>query len=119
MIKLYKYKPGDGLDSTPAGGYFVQYVRGDDDYVENGDDPSTLILSEVEIEPMEGGDIPTIDVANTQEALDLAAAAATPGITEQDLMKAMGEPGQGEPDFEAIAETLGVTAEELQSALGK
>ena len=46
---------------------------------------------------------------------DLAAAATQLGITQQELMDALGAPP---PDLEAAAETLGITVEELQNALG-
>jgi len=44
----------------------------------------------------------------------LAVAAEILGITEQELMDALGPPP---PDIEAAAETLGITVEELQNAL--
>ncbi len=47
-------------------------------------------------------------------APDFAAAAETLGVTEQELMDALGGPP---PDFEAAAETLGITVAELQEAL--
>ena len=43
------------------------------------------------------------------------AAAATLGVSEDDLRNALGAPP---PDFEAAAATLGVTVEALQEALG-
>jgi len=46
---------------------------------------------------------------------DLAAAAASLGISENDLRNALGAPP---PDFGAAAQTLGITVEELQNALG-
>ena len=55
-----------------------------------------------------GGDRP-------QEQLDFAAAAETLGVTEAELMDALGGPP---PNFEAAAENLGITVEELQEALG-
>ena len=47
-----------------------------------------------------------------------AAAAEQLGVTEEALMDALGDPSQGQPDFEAAAATLGVTFEALQEALG-
>ena len=47
---------------------------------------------------------------------DFEAAAATLGVTEEALMEALGEPGQ-QPDFAAAAAALGVTAAELEAAL--
>jgi len=46
---------------------------------------------------------------------DFAAAAATLGVSEDDLRNALGAPP---PDFEAAAAILGVTVEALQEALG-
>ena len=45
---------------------------------------------------------------------DLAVAAETLGITEQELMAALGPPP---PDLAAAAQTLGITEQELQNAL--
>ncbi len=52
----------------------------------------------------EGGDAP-----------DLAAAAETLGVSEQELQDALGGPP---PDFAAAAETLGISEEEIQAAMG-
>ncbi|MDC7238791.1 MAG: hypothetical protein PQJ50_00390 [Spirochaetales bacterium] len=49
---------------------------------------------------------------------DLSSAAETLGITEEELISALGEPGQGPPDFSKAAETLGISEEELKEALG-
>ncbi|MEK7991537.1 MAG: DUF1566 domain-containing protein, partial [Thiotrichaceae bacterium] len=49
---------------------------------------------------------------------DTAAAAEQLGVTEEDLLAALGDPSQGAPDFEAAATTLGVSVEDLQAALG-
>ena len=48
----------------------------------------------------------------------LANAAAQLGVSEEALHNALGEPGQGPPDFEAAATQLGVSVEALQTALG-
>jgi hypothetical protein len=48
---------------------------------------------------------------------DLASAAATLGVTEEELQKALGAGGAG-MDLDAAAAELGVTVEELQDALG-
>lgn len=50
-----------------------------------------------------------------QGELDLASAAETLGVTEAELLDALGGPP---PNFEAAAETLGITVEALQDALG-
>jgi hypothetical protein len=48
---------------------------------------------------------------------DLASAAATLGVTEEELQNALGNGGEG-MDLEAAASRLGVTVKELQEALG-
>ncbi|MCP4361230.1 MAG: DUF1566 domain-containing protein [Chloroflexi bacterium] len=48
----------------------------------------------------------------------LAEAAAQLGVSEEALHAALGEPGQGPPDFEAAAQQLSVSVEALQAALG-
>lgn len=50
-----------------------------------------------------------------QGELNLASAAETLGVTEAELLAALGGPP---PNFEAAAEALGITVEELQEALG-
>lgn len=47
---------------------------------------------------------------------DFAVAAEQLGVTEEELVAALGDPNQ-EQDFEAAAEELGVTVEELEEAL--
>jgi len=67
---------------------------------------------------------PTMDAqqgpggANGGQGPDIAAAAATLGVTEDAIRAALGPPGQGRPDFASAAQTLGVTEAELMSALG-
>ncbi len=51
-------------------------------------------------------------------AMDLAAAAAKLGVTEQQLSDALGDMTQGPPDFAAAAEQLGISEDSLQEALG-
>ena len=53
-------------------------------------------------------------VMSERDDPDLAAAAATLGITEQELLAALGDPP---PDFAAAAATLNITIEALESAL--
>ena len=84
----------------------------------DGDDPSTLVLANPEnFVPADisisAGNAPA--GAGNGQTPDLASAAATLGITEQELMAALGPPP---PDFAAAAETLGISVEELQDALG-
>ncbi len=52
------------------------------------------------------------------QMLDYSAAAATLGISEDDLTAALGDANQGPPDFAAAAATLGVTEADLMDALG-
>ncbi|WP_067048894.1 hypothetical protein [Methanofollis ethanolicus] len=49
---------------------------------------------------------------------DLASAAATLGVTEEELQEALGTGEGGRIDFEAAASRLGVTVEDLREALG-
>ncbi|MEK8019141.1 MAG: DUF1566 domain-containing protein [Candidatus Parabeggiatoa sp.] len=49
---------------------------------------------------------------------DTAAAATQLGVTEEELLAALGDPSQGAPDFAAAAAKLGVTEAELTAALG-
>jgi hypothetical protein len=56
--------------------------------------------------------------ANGGQGPDIAAAAATLGVTEDAIRAALGPPRQGRPDFASAAQTLGVTEAELMSALG-
>ncbi len=65
-------------------------------------------------QPTDGNAPPT---GNIPEPPDLTAAAATLGVSEEDLKAALGDPHQGQPDFEAAATILGVTSEALQAAL--
>lgn len=51
-------------------------------------------------------------------ALDLAAAAAKLGVTEQQLSDALGDTGQGPLDLATAAQKLGVSEESLREALG-
>ena len=53
-----------------------------------------------------------------QMEIDTAAAAATLGVTEDELIAALGDLDQGPPDFATAAVTLGVTEEALMEALG-
>ena len=52
------------------------------------------------------------------ERPDFAAAAEKLGITEAELMEALGDSQQGPPDFAVAAESLGITETELSDALG-
>lgn len=53
-----------------------------------------------------------------QKQVDLSAAAATLGITEDALKTALGDPTQGQPDFAVVAQRLGISEAELLAALG-
>ena len=48
---------------------------------------------------------------------DLTTAAATLGISADELQSALGDPAQGQPDLSAAAAQLGVTADALQQAM--
>ena len=48
----------------------------------------------------------------------LAAAAATLGVSEQDLQSALNSSANGRPNFTAAAQKLGVTSDQLTAALG-
>ncbi|MCP3989372.1 MAG: hemin-degrading factor, partial [Actinomycetia bacterium] len=48
----------------------------------------------------------------------LAQAAAQLGVTEAELAAAMGDPNSGPPDFEAAAATLGISVDDLMDAIG-
>jgi hypothetical protein len=52
------------------------------------------------------------------QTMDMAAAAAKLGVTEQQLTDAMGNTQQGMPDFASVAQTLGCTETALREALG-
>jgi hypothetical protein len=60
-------------------------------------------------------DAPGDDDGAPAGAPDLSRAAATLGVTEQELMAALGPPP---PDFETAADALGVTVGDLMAALG-
>ncbi|MCP5099359.1 MAG: DUF1566 domain-containing protein [Chloroflexi bacterium] len=68
--------------------------------------------------------VDTLPASNTQgqsptvQSGPLAEAAAELGVSEEALHSALGEPGQGRPDFQAVAQQLGITIEALQAALG-
>ncbi len=116
------YEFGHGPQGDAVRQYnYVLCVSGGVAEPSDGDDPSTLLLSDVEIESMEGGDVPTVDGADSQEGggeLDLVSAATELGITEDALKAALGEPGQDAPDFAVVAATLGISEEVLMEALG-
>jgi hypothetical protein len=52
------------------------------------------------------------------QTMDMAAAAAKLGVTEQQLTDALGNTQQGMPDFSAAAQKLGCTETALREALG-
>ena len=96
--------------------HYVRLVRGGDVTETPDGDPTTVDPDRVIVFPDgdtgmgqgggQGGQMP-----------DLAAAAATLGVTEEALIDALGDPNQGPPDFAAAAETLGVTETDLMNAL--
>ncbi len=96
----------------------VLCVSGGVAHASGGDDPATLSLSDAEFTP---GGATSEDAAGgsadgaTGGEPDLDAAAATLGVSVQELMGALGAPP---PDLVAAAATLGVTVEQLRNALG-
>jgi hypothetical protein len=98
-------------------------VRGDDVTETVDGDPNAdstvpsadLVTSSVSAETTDAAAPEGMD---DQQMPDLAAAADQLGVTEEQLMETLGEPGQGPPDFAAAAEALGVTLEELVAAIG-
>ena len=53
-----------------------------------------------------------------QPMVDMVTAAAQLGVTEEALVTALGDPGQGPPDFATAAAALGVTEADLMATLG-
>lgn len=66
----------------------------------------------------EGGPRGGKDGQGGRPQLDLAAAAETLGVSEEDLKAAFTPSEEGKPELAAVAESLGVTEEELVAALG-
>ena len=60
----------------------------------------------------------SITDTSSEPELDLAAISTQLGVTEGDLMAALGDPADGPPDFEAAAAALGIAEDDLKSALG-
>jgi len=109
------YPTGNGpqLDNIRVYNY-VRCVSGGVADPSIGDDPDTLeLVSEEALIQSE----PQDTQLEVQGEPDLAAAAEQLGVTEDALLEAMGEPGEG-PDFETAAEQLGVAVEALEEALG-
>ncbi|MDC7227625.1 MAG: hypothetical protein PQJ61_12745 [Spirochaetales bacterium] len=62
----------------------------------------------------------TVFAGGTQEVKEvssIADAAMALGVTEDELRKALGDPNQGGPDFEAAAGKLGVSADKLEKLM--
>ncbi len=95
---------------------YVMLVRGGD-YTEtpDGDPDANDTAPELEFT---GASAPTGENGAPGAMPDFAAAAATLGITEDELMAALDGTNQTPPDFGAAAELLGITEEELMDALG-
>ncbi len=117
--ETFEFGRGPQGDAIRSDNYAL-CVTGGDVAPSEGDDPETLGLSDV-VEASGNGAVAPPSDAGSQggapggDGPDLAAAADVLGVTQQELMAALGEPP---PDFRAAAETLGVTVEELQAALG-
>ncbi len=118
--ETFEFGRGPQGDAIRSANYAL-CVTGGDAAPSDGDDPSTLELSDVVVEASSDGEVATLTDAGRQggkplgDGPDLATAAEGLGITQQELMAALGEPP---PDFQTAAETLGITVEELQAALG-
>lgn len=79
----------------------------------------TTVESQPAGEPQEDTGAPRANgTAPELPPMDYAPAAATLGVTEEELRAALGEPGQGQKTFAGAAATLGVTEKELMEALG-
>ena len=92
----------DACNGTALNGEYLYFVTNEYPYI-----PRCLNGEFIRVGP--GADGPR------RGAPDFAAAAATLGVSEDDLRTALGGPP---PNFEAAAATLGVTVEALQEALG-
>ncbi|MBT3315235.1 MAG: GGDEF domain-containing protein [Anaerolineae bacterium] len=79
---------------------------------ESPDGAQDLLLSE-QIDVSAGQTSQTIP-----PQLDLVSAANQLGITEEELISALGSPGQGPPNFAAVATKLDIPQQELMDALG-
>jgi hypothetical protein len=111
--ETFEFGRGPQGDAVRSDNYVLCVTGGVAD-PSQGDEPSTLSLSDAEVDPSVGLELPTAGATDAQ-APDLAAAAVTLGIIERELIDALGAPP---PDLSAAAATLGITAEELQVALG-
>lgn len=114
--EVYEFGRGPQGDAVRTDNYAL-CVTGGDVTPSEGDSPSTLQLSDVVLEgSMTGGAPAAANGGGPEvEGPDLAVAAATLGVTQQELMAALGAPP---PDFDAAAATLGITPGELRDALG-
>ncbi len=123
-------KTEDGPDGVDAerGENYVRLVRGGEVTETPEGDPTTVnpdrVVSFDDGETSVGataggpGGGPQ-DEAGAQQGPDMAAAAERLGVTEEEVMAALGAPAPGEPpDLEADAEILGVSVEELEAVLG-
>jgi len=112
--KAKEVSDGSGIEGFY---HYVRLVRGGD-VVETPDgDPTTIDTDRVVLFP--DGDTGGVGggPGGQQAGPDLAAA-ATLGVTEDALKAALGDHGQGEPDFADAATKLGITEAELMAALG-
>jgi hypothetical protein len=114
-------------DATRTDNY-VLCVTGGDVVESDGDDPDSLVIPSGEVAQLEsaGGVLQDRTAAPSDGARAdgaaapggfLADAAESLGVSEGELVAALGEPGSGPPDLEAAAELLGISIKELRAAL--
>jgi Protein of unknown function (DUF1566) len=121
-----KYEGGQAGEGGERYYNYVRLVRGGDvTETPDGDPNANDVGPELEMSDSGPGAAPqgTSDgqqqgAPGGQMEIDMAAAAASLGVTEDALIAAMGDANQGPPDFAAAAATLGVTEEALMEALG-
>ena len=105
-------------DGDPTADDSVEFVESSDQPEGTGGTEGTGEEQDSEGGPPNEGPNRPEGGAPSREQPDFAAVAAQLGITEEELMSALGDPSEGPPDFAAAAETLGVTEQELMDALG-
>ena len=114
-----KVEGGSGGEGDERVYNYVRLVRGGDVVETPEGDPNandTAPALEFNGGDQPGGGAP--QGSGGPQMPDFAAAAATLGISEDDLTVALGDANQGPPDFAAAAEALGVTEADLMDALG-
>ncbi|MCA9930077.1 MAG: DUF1566 domain-containing protein [Anaerolineales bacterium] len=113
------YPTGHGPQGDAVRIYnYVRCVREGDVTTTSGNLVTTNNNNNIQAQP--GGEQSNTPLTGSQLSAGgpLAAVAAQLGVSEESLHNALGEPGQGPPDFEAAAQQLGVSVDALQAALG-